>query len=104
MYPALSSSLRVTSSRQWTSSLGHRPLIPFSRLEPLVNQSPGLLASHARLGRARLPTPPLLPLATSGSQGRHSSASAERRRPPEPLPAAITRLRRVARKARESIR
>ena len=51
MYPALSSSLRVTSSRQWTSSLGHRPLIPFSRLEPLVNQSPGLLASHARLGR-----------------------------------------------------
>ena len=35
-------------------------------------------------GRARLPTSPRSPFATSGQQGRHSSASAERRRPPEP--------------------
>ena len=37
-----------------------------------------------RLGRARPPTPPLFPLAMSDQQGRHSSASAERRRPSEP--------------------
>jgi DNA-binding GntR family transcriptional regulator len=35
-------------------------------------------------GKARLPTPRLFPLATSGQQGRHSSASAERRRASEP--------------------
>ena len=44
----------------------------------------GFRGKEWRGGRARLPTPPLLPFATSDSQGRHSSASAELWRPPEP--------------------